>query len=410
MMEPTETRLRLRPCSWGEFFRYLGVSAGVGGLVGVVLWFGSPHGPLWSNVLIAAYIGLWIYLAATLLSMVADPGLRGWSGGRRVLALAFLMFLAGALGWLLAYSTLPLLSWGRWRISTYDWRIALSFAGTIGLLTGLAVYSYAMLRQRLETSLRQVKEYEVAQRQLEDARALQTRLLPPRSLSGPGYCLTARNVAAELVAGDFYDVFPWPDGGLGLAVGDVAGKGMSASLIMATVKARLPLLASEGVARTLERLNETLRRELRQREFVALCLVCFDPATGKAELANAGMPDPYLFSRKGPRRSVVVSGPRLPLGLRAGVGYEATTVELAPGDQFLLFSDGLPETEAERDEVLGYEAFERLLPDQPVPRSWIDDLFARLETIGGPSPTDDRTALLLERVARSSTAPEILRE
>jgi serine phosphatase RsbU (regulator of sigma subunit) len=119
----------------------------------------------------------------------------------------------------------------------------------------------------------------------------------------------ARNLAAIVVAGDFYDVFTLADGTLGLAVGDVAGKGMGASLVMASVKGMLPLVAAERrPAAALEELNRRLAAQLPERQFVALCLVFFDPGSGRLEIANAGLPDPYVLRAGGHAAALQVSG------------------------------------------------------------------------------------------------------
>jgi serine phosphatase RsbU (regulator of sigma subunit) len=116
-----------------------------------------------------------------------------------------------------------------------------------------------------------IKEQEFAERELALARTIQKRLLPPETVIGNGYHIIARNLAAQYVAGDFYDVFHLADGTLDFAVADVSNKGIGASLIMATVKAILPLIA-EGrePAQTLTELNRRLHGELPRHAFVAL--------------------------------------------------------------------------------------------------------------------------------------------
>jgi hypothetical protein len=145
------------------------------------------------------------------------------------------------------------------------------------------------------------------------------------------------------VAGDFYDVFRLSDGSLGLVVADVSGKGMGAALIMASVKAVLPLLAEgRSVRQTLAELNRKLSGELAPREFVALAHARYTPATGRFELANAGLPDPYRLRAGEEPEPLEVPGPRLPLGARASVAYESLEITLASGDRVLMLTDGRP--------------------------------------------------------------------
>jgi phosphoserine phosphatase RsbU/P len=237
-----------------------------------------------------------------------------------------------------------------------------------------------------------VREQELAQQELTLARAIQERLLPPPELSMDGCRVTARNVAAQFVAGDFYDLIPRPDGSVMAVVADVAGKGVAASLIMASVKSILPMIAaSESPVGTLRRLNEKLARELGKREFVALSCALYDPATRRVVLANAGLPDPYLI-RDGAATPLAVPGPRFPLGIRANLEYQSTAVELRPGDRLLLLTDGLPEAPLADDEPLGYERFAAIAAR---PHDSLEALFAAVEAAAPGPRNDDWTAVLL---------------
>jgi len=253
-----------------------------------------------------------------------------------------------------------------------------------------------------EAELKAVKaqrEQELAAQELEMARSIQRRLLPPPEVDGAGFRVAARNLPAQFVAGDFYDVFQLPDGSLGLVVADVAGKGMGASLIMASVKAMLPLIAAErSVTETLAVLNDKLVDELAPREFVALALARFHPAHQVIEVANAGLPDPYHL-RHETATPIQVPGPRLPLGVRREMAYESVTLALPGSERVLFLTDGLPEALTESDEPLGYEALARLLDHrEPSPAAWVDRLLERLSRVTAEGQQDDITALLLESV------------
>ena len=255
--------------------------------------------------------------------------------------------------------------------------------------------SYEAERRVLEAARRQ----ELAHQELEIARGLQRRLLPAPDHEGEHFRLAARNLAARGVAGDFYDYFALPDGSLRIAVADVAGKGVAASLIMAAVKAVLPLVAADGsVPETLDDLNRRLAGFLDRREFVALALAAVDP-DGNVELANAGLPDPYVLGQGGEVRPLVAPQPRLPLGLRRELEYQIVRTTLQPGERLLLLTDGLPEAPLENGEPLGYEALEDLLCelDADATRPWLDGLFDRLRRTTQDELGDDWTALLLER-------------
>ena len=289
------------------------------------------------------------------------------------------------------------------RLGGADLRLALVTCGAVSLVAGLIFYSFHVVQERLRQSVERIKEQEFAEKELQLARAIQKRLLPPEDLSGEKYRIRARNLAAHVVAGDFYDVFHDADGALGIVVADVSGKGIGASLIMASVKAVLPLIAQgRRPAATLTVLNHKLHGELDPREFVALACVRYEPRTGNLELANAGLPDPYLLRKSGSVEPISVSGPRLPLGMRSEVAYESLQLALRPGDRLLLLTDGLPEAPTKEGEQLGYEALAHLVTSAARdPGDLLDVLFASVRDASQPDLDDDWTALLIEAGASS---------
>ena len=253
------------------------------------------------------------------------------------------------------------------------------------------------LMERLQ--LDKLVAQELGRRELEMARDVQRRLLPPGELSGPGWEVAARWLPARVVAGDFYDVLVHADGSVDVVVADVAGKGFAASLIMASVKAMLPFVTAEGgVAESLISLNHRLALELGRGEFVALALARYRPSKRQVELANAGTPDPYLVRSDRPARPLSVPGPRLPLGVRREVTYASRTTELGSGDRLLLLTDGLPEARNASGEPLGYEALETMLQVESStdsPSAWLSGLFDRVQRQSGRDPEDDWTAAML---------------
>ena len=343
--------------------------------------------------------GFFINLSCYALARMYGPWIARRTPRYERTLLAALYFVGGCLGFALA--TLVALAVSLVPIRTI--RVLLPYfgliSGGVAIAVGLIFYTFGVLQDRLRESVARLKEHEFAEKELELAREIQKRLLPPQEMEGDGYRLAARNVAARFVAGDFYDVFRLADGAVGVVVADVSGKGMGASLIMASVKAVLPLIAADrSVEETLTELNRTLVSQLGPREFVALAYLRYETG-GSFTLGNAGLPDPYLLAAGGPPRALSVPGERMPLGVRRESRYEALSGRLAPGERVLLLTDGLPEAMMATDEPMGYPALESLLEtsDSGPPSDFLDRLFRRVREATVPTIQDDLTALLLER-------------
>ena len=377
--------------------------AGLSLLIGVglmaVMFFNRPEVLGWRIVGYGALNGVSVFVACRLLYLlIGDPIQRRTNLPR--MAVATVVFLAGGvLGWSFATLISQAIGLTRFVFSARDIRIALELACSVAIVAGLGFYSFGRLEERLRESVERLKEAEFAEKELELARSIQARLLPPPLVEGEGFRISARNLPARFVAGDYYDIFLLSDGSLGVVVADVAGKGMGAALVMASVKAMLPLMAADrSTGETLHLLNRKLCAELSAREFVALCFARFDPQRGGLEIANAGLPDPYLLTDGGKIEPLSVSGGRLPLGVRSDAAYQPLTLTLALGARVLFLTDGLPEAPTPQGEPLGYEALAALIADAASkPGDVLGRLLASIRSKTSDALEDDWTALLLER-------------
>jgi hypothetical protein len=372
--------------------------------IGLGITFLTTFGvPIEWRLRVLAYGGLGGFLINAWCHILARA-LSGWlarhaQGSRLVFAGVY--FLGGLLGLVtasviaVATSLMPFST-----IRSFFPLIALT-SSAAAVVVGLVFYTFGLMENRLRESVERLKEHEFAEKELQLAREIQKCLLPPQEMEGDGYRLAARNVPALFVAGDFYDVFRLADGALGVVVADVAGKGMASSLVMATVKAMLPLIAADrSVEETLAELNRRLVADLGPREFVALAYVRYEP-DGAFTLGNAGLPDPYRLAAGKLPQALSVPGERMPLGARRESIYGALTGRIEPGERLLLLTDGLPEALMASNEPMGYPALERLLvtSDNASPSEFLDGLFHRVREASVPTLQDDLTALVLERPA-----------
>jgi hypothetical protein len=381
--------------------RVILISAPIGALIGFVLGGAEMDADTPRSLVSGAIIAIFAATAGILTEYWFHDTLERLKPGLARAARALVYILAGSFGYLIGGGLARVVLWDApffppaGRAITYP----LVISSVIAMFIGLAFFTYERMSGRLRESVELLKEQEFAGKELELARSIQKRLLPPTELEGDTYRVAARNMAARFVAGDFYDFFRNDDGSMGLVVADVAGKGIGASLIMASAKAILPLVADgRTVPETMRVLNAKLCVDLSKREFVALAYVRYDPASGRAEIANAGLPDPYLI-RNGIAEPISVPGTRLPLGAMKAMRYESRTVTLAPGERLLLFTDGLPEASTGTGEMLGYDALASIvLLKADDPGEWLDLIFAKIHA-SGTGIDDDCTALVLERRA-----------
>src|SRR6266540_4057848 len=128
------------------------------------------------------------------------------------------------------------------RFHSFHFIYAASEAALIACIVGFILHHNQKRKDRLQRAYERLKEHEFAEKELELARAVQQRLPPPSEIDANGFHISARTEAAHIIGGDFYDVVRLDDGSLAVLVADVSGKGMAASLIMASCKAAVSLL------------------------------------------------------------------------------------------------------------------------------------------------------------------------
>jgi phosphoserine phosphatase RsbU/P len=253
------------------------------------------------------------------------------------------------------------------------------------------------------TRLAEVEQAErLFAKELQQAAEIQQGLLPTKAPQLPGLDLAGYNASCRTVGGDYYDFFAYPDGKVGMLVGDVAGKGMPAALLMSSLQARVQVLFEEpsDLAALVTRLNRIIVSNCPTNRFISFFIGVLDAATGELAYVNAGHNPPLLAHADGEVERLEGTG--LVLGILAQARYEKRTCRLAPGDVVVLFSDGV--TEASRpdvDEEFGEDRLAQTLAElrSDSAQFIIDSINQRVQdfTSGAP-PADDITLVVAKRL------------
>jgi len=185
----------------------------------------------------------------------------------------------------------------------------------------------------------EVAQSRLQQRELALAARVQNRLLPGRAPTIPGYDCWGVTSPSQAVGGDFHDWIELPGGNWGVAIGDVAGKGVPAAILMASVRAALRAQAEHVYAlpHVMDRVNQGLTDDTEPSEFATLLYGVLDSEAKRFTYSSAGH-EPALLVRDGDIRPLMTGGPLL--GVSDHVEYEQEAVDLAPGDTLVAFSDG----------------------------------------------------------------------
>ena len=216
--------------------------------------------------------------------------------------------------------------------------------------------SFNKMTENLERLLAVAKEKERLQAEVEIARQVQEQLYPKVTPALRTLKLTATCRPARMVSGDYYDYLALPDGRLALAVGDVAGKGISAALLMASIQAAMRMqLRLDGVAQLptsqlVSDLNRQLHATTSPEKYATFFFAVYDEANGELKYTNAGHLAPLLM-RNGVAIPLEVSG--TVIGAFPFAKYEENRIQMENGDLLVGYTDGITEPENEYGEEFG---------------------------------------------------------
>lgn len=337
---------------------------------------------------------------------------------RQVVVLAVLLVI-GALTALLLVSQLlqPIvkLRAGIERIGRGDLETPLALHGRTEL--GLLADAINDMRLGLRRGQAEMVERGRLAHELDLARQIQRSLLPHEPLRTGEFTIEGAQSAAAEVGGDYYDIFALPGGRIGVAVADVAGKGLAGCLVMSMLSALLRALreTTDSPAELLARIDERLSETLQPGGFVTMFYGVLDPASGRLIFASAGH-NPVLVYRHADATVDRQHARGIPLGAisRAAVrgSLDDLVVDLGPGDVLIQYTDGLNESLAPGSvEQFGFDRMEDVLrrTGGGPPGDVIDGLRAALRVwTGGGAQADDETVLVVRREPGARVRPVLL--
>ncbi len=273
--------------------------------------------------------------------------------------------------------------------------------------------SFNLMTGNLERLLSVEKERERLQTELEIAREVQTQLHPHKVPDLRTLSLTAMCDPARMVSGDYYDYQSLGSHHAAIAIGDVAGKGISAALLMATVQSSLRTqlrfsveaaasgdgaLRPPSTAELVSQLNQQLFASTSMEKYATFCIGIYDEKSGLLTYTNAGHLPPILI-REGEASLLDVNG--MVVGAFPFAQYGQSTVTLQSGDLLVMYTDGITEPENEYGEMFAEERLIRVLtrhfhrPEKEILRAVLD---AVREWTGSPELQDDMTLMLARRL------------
>jgi phosphoserine phosphatase RsbU/P len=295
----------------------------------------------------------------------------------------------------------------RVKVGDFSYRISLLAADQLSALGEAFDNMTASVERLLLESLEKTR----LEGELEIARQVQTQLFPQTAPEVPGLDLYGVCKPARVVSGDYYDFLRLDGNRVGLVLGDISGKGISAALLMAAIQSSLHAQFYDGhspdtapqelplsTATVVERLNRQLFAGSPPEKYATFFYAVYDGSTRRLAYTTAGHPPPALFRRDEVLR---LDAGGTVVGLFSTIHYEQAVVELEPGDLLLAFTDGLTEPENSYGEEYGearlLNVARRALGSRP--ELLVEEIYRSVsDWTGSPELQDDMTLLVAKAV------------
>jgi serine phosphatase RsbU (regulator of sigma subunit) len=251
--------------------------------------------------------------------------------------------------------------------------------------------------------LNEIEEAERAMaKEMHQAALIQQGLLPSSAPATEGLDIAAKAVASRSVGGDYFDFIKYPDGRVAIMVGDVAGKGMPAALLMSSLQARVHVVFEEpdDLARKMARLNKSTCASCPDNRFITFFTCIADAKTGKVVYTNAGHNPPVVVRAAGGYEMLGGAGGMI-LGILPMAQFQEAEVTLEKGDILVLFSDGVTEAVDPEDHDFGEERLAKLvasMSDRPAAEIVQEVHRAVHAFTQGAPPADDITVVIARRL------------
>ncbi len=251
----------------------------------------------------------------------------------------------------------------------------------------------------LLTLMLELKDKLLARDEIQIARDVQIALLPQSNPIVPGWSFWCYTRPANDVGGDLVDYLTLDGFRHGVALGDVAGKGLGAALLSAKLQATLRALVPEAVSldELGARVNAIFHRDGIDNRYATLFYAEVEHDSGRVRYLNAGHNPPFVIRAQGVERLRASS---FPLGMLPNVSYDEGALDLAPGDVLLAYSDGLTEASNSHGEEFGSERLESAVPllRGLTPAEVGERLLAQVDRfLGEARPSDDLSLVVIRR-------------